>query len=98
GVKKCEIGHDLSKILSVELVKDFKPSPRVYKLIKDLIEPDLEKVLFVSANPWDVSGASTYGLDSIWINPEGKIRDELPFGSMMELSDLDELFMALRDN
>ena len=53
------------RIISVDLVRRYKPHPAVYRLVT---EPSPAGVLFVSSNPWDVAGAAVAGLKAAWIN------------------------------
>jgi 2-haloacid dehalogenase len=57
----------LDGILSVEEVKIFKPSPRVYHLAPERLGVRAAEVGFVSSNCWDVAGAASAGLETFWI-------------------------------
>ena len=57
----------LDAILSVEEVKIFKPSPRVYQLAPEHLGVRPGELGFVSSNCWDVAGAASVGLETIWI-------------------------------
>ena len=57
----------LDEILSVEEVKIFKPSPRVYHLAAEHLRVRPVEVGFVSSNCWDVAGAASAGLETFWI-------------------------------
>jgi 2-haloacid dehalogenase len=52
----------LDAILSVEEVKIFKPSPRVYHLAPEHLRVRAAELGFVSSNGWDVAGAGSVGL------------------------------------
>lgn len=52
----------LDTIISVEEVKIFKVSPRVYTLALDRLGVDRTALGFVSSNSWDVAGAASAGL------------------------------------
>src|SRR5258705_3294112 len=52
----------LDEIISVDEVKVFKPSPRVYQLASTRLGVATEDIGFVSSNGWDVAGASSAGL------------------------------------
>lgn len=53
-------------ILSVDTVKTYKPSPRVYALGPKAMRLPPGEILFVSANAWDVAGARAYGYQVCW--------------------------------
>ena len=57
----------LDRIISVEEVKIFKPSPRVYNLATERLGVCNAELGFVSSNAWDVAGAASAGLTTLWI-------------------------------
>jgi 2-haloacid dehalogenase len=57
----------MDAIISVDEVKIFKPSPRVYELAPERLKVDAGALGFVSSNSWDVSGAASTGLTTFWI-------------------------------
>jgi len=67
AVRSAGIADLLDAILSVEAVKIFKPSPRVYHLASEHLEVRPAEVGFVSSNCWDVAGAASAGLETFWI-------------------------------
>lgn len=70
----------LADIITVEEVKIFKPSMAVYQHAK-------EQVLargFVSSNPWDVTGAATFGFQTYWLNRAGGVFDGLADASQFQ--------------
>ncbi len=95
GVMKCGIEELIGTLMSVEAISEFKPSPAVYRMAQDQLESDKTKILFISGNPWDISGASNFGLDCVWINAGGKVRDKLPYGEVAEYESLGVLLQKL---
>ncbi|KIZ40392.1 MULTISPECIES: haloacid dehalogenase type II [Rhodopseudomonas] len=57
----------LDATISVDSEKVFKPAPEAYKLIEANLGVAPAEVLFVSSNPFDVSGAKAFGLKVAWI-------------------------------
>jgi 2-haloacid dehalogenase len=57
----------LDEIISVDDIKVFKPSPRVYQLASARLGIATEDIGFVSSNSWDVAGATSAGLTAFWI-------------------------------
>jgi 2-haloacid dehalogenase len=57
----------IDDIVSVDDVKVFKPSPRVYQLLPARLHTPLDRIAFVSSNSWDVHGAASAGLHTFWI-------------------------------
>jgi 2-haloacid dehalogenase len=72
----------LDAIVSVEEVKIFKPSPRVYALATERLGVTSAELGFVSSNSWDVAGAASAGLRPLWIQRNtSEPADELGFGA-----------------
>ena len=70
----------LDTIISVEEVKIFKVSPRVYNLGPERLGVDQSALGFVSSNAWDVAGAASAGLTTFWIQrTAGEPPEELGF-------------------
>lgn len=67
AARSAGIAELLDAIISVEEVRVFKPSPRVYNLISARIPVGAGKVGFVSSNSWDIAGAGSAGLTTFWI-------------------------------
>jgi 2-haloacid dehalogenase len=84
------------KVISVDQAKTYKPSPRVYALAPRILKVPKAKILFVSSNPWDVSGAKAYGFKVAWVNRKVNAAfDELGYRPDHEVSDLSELIGVL---
>ena len=50
-----------------------------------------EEVAFLSANTWDVSGGGNYGYNSIWVNRNKNIFDNLDYSPVEEIKNLNDL-------
>jgi len=82
----------LDAIVSVEDVKIFKPSPRVYNLITDRLGGRRGGVGFVSSNSWDINGAASAGLTTFWIQRNAaEPPEELGFSATHVVGSLTEL-------
>ena len=57
----------LSRIISVDEVRTFKPSPAVYAFLTRSVAVGANTVWLVSSNAWDVIGAKAAGLRAIWV-------------------------------
>ncbi|HXD20703.1 MAG TPA: haloacid dehalogenase type II [Vicinamibacterales bacterium] len=57
----------LDAVISVDDIKVFKPSPRVYALAPARLGVPPGEIGFVSSNGWDVAGAASAGLTAFWI-------------------------------
>ena len=49
------------------------------------------EVVFLSANTWDVSGGGNYGYNSIWVNRNKNIFDNLDYKPSHEINNLNQL-------
>ena len=49
------------------------------------------EVAFLSANTWDVSGGGNYGYQSIWVNRNKNIFDNLDYKPRLEIKNLKDL-------
>ena len=89
GVRNSKLGNVLDSIISVDSIEIFKPSPKVYQLATDQLGCNREEILFFSSNAWDVSGASTFGFKTIWVNRFAQATERLPGTPIMEINTLD---------
>ena len=72
------ISEWFDELLSVDVLKCYKPTPAVYQLIPDRLDCKPSDVTFFSSNNWDVSGAGAFGFKTIWVNRTGVAWDNLP--------------------
>lgn len=89
------IREHLDDVLSVESARVYKPDPRVYKLVTARFACEPERVLFVSSNGWDASGAAAFGFRVAWCNRAGRPLETLGFGPAAVLANLGELVTFL---
>jgi len=88
AVDAAGIGSDLDAVLSVDVLKMFKPRPEVYALVTDHFKCKPGEVTFVSSNRWDVMAATSVGFCALWVN-RAKMPDEYPdFPPARTLSEL----------
>ncbi|GLR86911.1 haloacid dehalogenase type II [Bradyrhizobium iriomotense] len=66
-VRNTGLDRLLDATISVDAKRIFKPSPKAYELIGEVLGTSPGEVLFVSSNPWDVAGAKAFGLNVAWI-------------------------------
>jgi len=91
GIAKTGLTDIINPVISVDDIRTFKPSPKVYAHAVKQMQLDPASFVFVSSNPWDVAGAGQYGLQTVWLNRHNKVAEVLPpppkyvIGSMMEL-------------
>ena len=90
-VKKNGLENLFDDIFSIEEVGIYKPDPRVYEIPVRKYQIKKNEVMFLSANTWDVSGGGNYGYNSIWLNRNKNIFDNLDYKPKKEIKNLNEL-------
>ena len=88
GVAAAGIGELVDPVLSVDELGVFKPAPEVYRLATSRLGLPAAAIAFVSANGWDVHGAASFGLRSIWVNRGRLADDRLPGAALRVIDDL----------
>ncbi len=83
-------------VISVDEVKIFKPSPRVYELASRHLKVPQDAIGFISSNFWDIAGAKSFGLWTCWINRAKAPEEELGLRPDAVIANLAELDRALR--
>jgi 2-haloacid dehalogenase len=91
AVQYNKIEHCLAEIISADQIKKFKPVSEVYKLATEILKLEKEQIAFVSANSWDIAGAKSFGLATIWLNRKGSNMEKLGFAPDAEIEKLDVL-------
>ena len=90
-VKNNNLENIFDDIFSIEEVGIFKPDSKVYDLPVNKYKIKKDEILFLSANTWDVSGGGNYGYNSVWLNRNKNIFDNLDYQPLDEIHDLSEL-------
>ena len=91
AVDAAGIGTDLDAVLSVDVLKMFKPRPEVYRLVTDHYKCKPGDVTFVSSNRWDVMAGTSVGFRGIWVNRSKMPDESRDFPPQQTLSDLSGL-------
>jgi 2-haloacid dehalogenase len=78
AVKSARLDRFFETLLSVDSVGVYKPDPRVYGMATQHFQAAPSDLAFVSANAWDIAGASTFGLRAFWVNRTGQQGENLP--------------------
>ena len=94
-VKSNDLQNLFDDIFSIEEVKIYKPSSKVYDMPIKKYNIKKEDTAFLSANTWDVSGGGNYGFRSIWVNRNNNIFDNLDYIAKNEISGLNQLLDIL---
>ena len=95
-VKSNHLDNLFDDIFSIEQVGVYKPSSRVYDMPIKKYNINKSEVAFLSANTWDVSGGGNYGYQSIWVNRNNNIFDNLDFRPKYQITDLKKLIQLVK--
>jgi 2-haloacid dehalogenase len=97
AAKSAGVFNLLETIISVEEVKIFKVSPRVYQLGPERMKVGAAELGFVSANSWDINGAASAGLTTFWIQRSAaEPPEELGFNADRVVTAITDLAPLLR--
>ena len=90
-VKSNNLDNLFDDLFSIEEVGIYKPDSKVYDMPIKKYNIQKNEVAFLSANTWDVSGGGNYGYNSIWVNRNNNIFDNLDYQPQNEIKNLKEL-------
>lgn len=71
AIQNAGIAELLDVTLSVESAGVFKPDMRVYALVTDHYGVTADRLIFVTSNGWDATGAAAFGMQVAWCNRSG---------------------------
>lgn len=91
GLRAAGLRDRFRHLLSADAARTYKPAPAVYALAEQHLDVPRERLLFVSANGWDVAGAKAFGLPSAWLNRTAAPPERLDVAPDLVVRDLDEL-------
>lgn len=91
AVESSGLSRHLEHVISVDRIKTYKPSPRVYALGPETLSIPASELVFVSSNAWDVVGAKAFGYQVAWCNRLNAPAEELGVAADVVVSSLDQL-------
>ena len=94
-VKSNNLENIFDDLFSIEEVGIYKPDSKVYDMPIKKYQIKADEIAFLSANTWDVSGGGNYGYQSIWVNRNKNIFDNLDYKPNSEVKDLSELLSLI---
>lgn len=94
-VENSGVSQYIDVNLSVDAVKVYKPTARVYQLPCDVFGISPQEVSFQSSNCWDAIGAAHFGFQVAWCNRYSQQLDCLPAAPQAEIKNLTELLPLL---
>lgn len=95
AVRSAGLGALIEDLVSVDEMKCYKPSPRVYQHLTARLNRPADQVRLISSNPFDVIGADAAGLRVAWIDRTHGLFDPLGERPRLVVPDLLELAHAL---
>ena len=90
-VSTNNLNNLFDNLFSIEEIKMYKPHPKVYDIPTKKYKVAPKEITFLSANTWDVSGGGNYGYNSIWVNRNNNIFDNLDYKPNNQVKNLNEL-------
>jgi 2-haloacid dehalogenase len=96
AVESSGLQSYLQHVLSVDILKTYKPNPLVYDLAPQTLGLARETIAFVSSNSFDVIGAKAFGFQVVWCNRAQAPLDELGIAPDATVTRLNEVAGALR--
>lgn len=90
GLNSC-----FAHVISVDSVRTYKPSPRVYALGPSTLGLTAQEILFVSSNRWDAEGAKSFGYTVCWCNRSNAESGPSLFTPDFSVTALDEIAAVL---
>ena len=94
-VKSNNLENIFDDLFSIEEVGIYKPDSKVYDIPIKKYQIQKKEVVFLSSNTWDVSGGGNYGYNSIWVNRNNNIFDNLDYQPKLEIKNLKYLLTNL---
>lgn len=91
AVKNSGLSEFFDAVISVDMIGQYKPDPRVYRLAVDELKVEKSKIAFQSSNAWDAAGANAYGFNVVWVNRFKQKPERLNTAVDIELIDLEKL-------
>ncbi len=73
----ADLAKHVETVLSVDQVRLFKPHGAVYALVEQQLGVRPVETAFVSANGWDIAGATAFGFHTFWVNRAGLPAEQL---------------------
>ncbi len=75
AVNSAHIASLLDHVISVDPIKTYKATQKVYALVTQAFGVEASKISFQSSNRWDIAGAKKFGFYCQWINRTGQVEE-----------------------
>jgi 2-haloacid dehalogenase len=90
-VESARLNTWLQTLISVDEVRVYKPSPRVYQHAAEQLGRPLASIRLISSNPFDVVGAEAAGMQATWLDRSAGVFDTLAPRPTLSVTTLTEL-------
>ncbi|WP_088105763.1 haloacid dehalogenase type II [Halalkalibacter urbisdiaboli] len=87
-IHQSAISGTFDAIISVDDIKQYKPTPASYFHAMKALKLERDEVLFISSNGWDISGARAFGFKTAWINRSSQPNEHLDLQPHATYNDL----------
>ncbi len=91
-LKYAGIDHFFKEVISVDVVKKYKPHPETYQYVLSKYSINANKAMMIAAHGWDIVGAQKIGLQTAFISRTGKF--EYPLADKSTVTGPDLLSIA----
>ena len=91
AVRHNGLQSHFAEVISVDRIKTYKPSPRVYALGPETLNLPANEILFVSSNSWDAAGAKAFGYKVCWCNRSAAEMEQIGFAPDITVRRLDQI-------
>ena len=82
----------IEEVMSADDVRTFKPDPAMYAMAPEVLGVEPHEIVFISAHPWDLAGATLARFQTLWVNRTEETQPELlGFGPHLAIASLSEL-------
>ena len=98
-LKNAKITHLFDGVVSVESTETFKPNPLVYEHFNKETKSTKLNSWLISSNSFDVIGAVSYGMRSVWVQRSGDaIFDPWGIEPTLTINKLTDLLFSIESN
>lgn len=92
ALRASGLGERIERAMSADAVETFKPDPEVYRLAVRELGEEPSALVLVSAHPWDLAGAVSFGFQGVFVDRKGKGNPErIEFGPHATVRSLEDL-------
>src|SRR5699024_334280 len=94
-IEQSGLTQYFDSVISVDDIKQYKPSPASYMKVLNTLDLNREEVLFMSCDVWDIFGAKSFGSKAACINRGESPVEELYLESDYIFQDFNGILVLL---